>query len=328
MNRYPPTAPLPPLPSVHRRAAVALALAVLSLGCDARPPAPEPSFTGASTIGPSSPAAPWTAGLLVANGGPIRITDANDRLVDFAGPTEPVERLSAAGGTVVAVTAGGVLVQSRPGGAGAPGAWREIRAAFGPVGRIRLPAVGPTGTELAVATGDLQGAWFDLVVVDLGTDTGRAIRVDRGLDGSPAWLGPRRIAIEATRPNGVAALVIVDPAGGALSVPAITAAVVSSTPDGGRLAVDDPATGDVLVGETDATGAGWAQGAPSRIAGSDAAGVEGLALSADGGRLAVVRRIGDQAATVVILAAGERGWAAIGSLEISGDHAISIAWLR
>ena len=331
MNRYPPTKPPPPHPplqSRHRRAAVAVALTVLSLGCDARPPDPVPSSSGASPVAPSSSAAPSTAGLLVANGGPIRITDANGRLVDFAGPTEPVERLSAAGGTVVAVTAGGGLFQSRPGAADTPGEWREIHAAIGPVGRIRLPAVGPSGTELTVATGDLQAASFELVIVDLATATSRAIHVDRGLDGSPAWLGPRRIALDAIRPNGAAMLVIIDPASGALCVPAITATVVSATQDGGLLAVDDPSTGDVLVGDTDGTGGGWAPGQPSRIASSDAAGVEGLALSADGERLAVVRRIGDQAATIVVLAAGERDWAAIGSLEVPGDRAVSIAWLR
>jgi hypothetical protein len=123
-------------------------------------------------------------------------------------------------------------------------------------------------------------------------------------------------------------LVVIDPASGALSDLAIMGTAISATPDGALLAVDDSATGDVLVGGTDPTGVGWAPGEPSRIAGSDAAGVEGLALSADGRRLAVVRRIGDQAATLVILASGGRGWEAIGSFEIRGDHAVSIAWLE
>jgi hypothetical protein len=334
MTRYPPIVP-PGRPrrcrdraaaSRHGRAALALALAVLGLGCDPRPPAPASSPLGVSTIASPSPAAPSTAGLLVADGGPIRVTDAHGQLVEFAGPTVPVERLSAAGETVVAVTADGVLIRSGPGDG--PGQWREIRAAIGPVGRIRLPAVGPSGTELAVATGDLQATSFDLVIVDLAADTARTLHIDRGLDGTPAWLGSRRIAIDATRPDGAATLVLIDAASGALSVPAITATVVSSTPDGGMLVVDDPSTGDVLIGKTDGTGAGWAPSEPSRIAGSDAAGVENLALSPDGTRLAIVRRTGDQTATIVLLASDERGWAAIGSLEIRGDHAVSIAWLR
>ena len=347
MTRYPPIVPLPPMvPSVrprrrrnrapagrHRRPGFALALtvlvpAVLSLGCEARPPAPASSSSGASTVAPSTPAGPSTGGLLVATGGALRITDARGQLVEFTGPTLPVERVSAAGGTVVAVTAGGDLLRSGLAAGDTPAAWREMRAAIGPAGRIRLPAVGPSGTQLAVATGELQAASFDLVIVDLASDTARAIQVDGGLDGSPSWLGPRRIAMATTRPDGATALVLIDPVTGALAVPAISATALSSTPDGARLAADDPATGDVLVGATDQTGAGWAPGEPSRIAGSDAAGVEGLALSADGTRLAVVRRVGDQVATIVLLASGEGGWAAIGSLEIHGDHAVSIAWLR
>ena len=333
MNCHPPTPPIPVAawrlaPRTIAVAAEALMFAALALGCGPRPPAPAASSPGVPAVAPSLPAAPSAAGLLVADGGPIRITDANAQLVDFAGPTDPVERVSAANGTVVAVVAGGVLMESRLDGSDAPSGWREIRAAIGPAGGIRLPAVAPSGAELVVASGDLQAASFELVVVDLATDTSRSIRVDRGLNGSPSWLGPGRIAIDATTPNGAASLVMIDPATGELSVSPIMATAISATPDGRRLAVDDPATGDVLVGETDGPGLGWAPGAPSRILGSDAAGIESIALSADGERLAVVRRSGDNGATIVLLFRDERGWAAIGSLETTGDQAVSIAWLR
>jgi hypothetical protein len=338
MNRYPPISLIPVVAS--RRpvapiavapiavAAVAVVFAALALGCEPRPPAPAASSPGVPSVAPSLPGTSSAAGLLVADGGPIRITDANAQLVDFGEPTNPVDRVSAAGGTVVALAAGGVLLQSRLGGSDTPSTWQEIRASIGPAVQNRFAAVAPSGLNLVVATGELQARSFELVVVDLATDTSRSIRVDRGLNGSPAWLGPGRIAIDATRPNGAAELVLVDPASGGLSVPSIVATAISATPDGRRLAVDDPTTGDVLVGDTNSTGVGWAAGGPSSIQGSDGAGVESLALSAAGNRLAVVRRTGDHAATIVLLAEGSRGWAAVGSVDIHGDHAVSIAWLR
>ena len=332
MNRYPPSPPI--TVAAWRRAMRTIAVAVVTmvfaafaLGCEPRPPAPAVS-PGVASVAPPVPAAPSTAGLLVADGGPIRITDENAQLVDFAGPTNPVDRVSAASGTVVAIAAGGILLQTRLDGSDRPSTWQEIRAPIGPAGGNRFPAVSPSGTDLVVATGELQAASFELVIVDLAMDTSRSIHIDRGLDGSPSWLGPRRIAVDAIQPNGAAALVIINPASGELSVPPIVATVIAATPDGRRLAADDPKTGDVLVGDTDSTGVGWAPDGPSRIQGSDRAGIESLALSAEGKRLAVVRRTGDHVATIVLLAEGDRGWAAIGSVEIRGDHAVSIAWLR
>jgi hypothetical protein len=303
MRLLPPTRRPPPTAVA---AFLGAALAVFAAGCGTAPPRA-------------------VDGLLVAAGGQLLISDGSVDLVAFDGPPDPVVAVTASGGRVVAATAGGGLTTSSS-LAGQPRAWGNLVRPPGLAAGPPLMALSPFGRELALAVGELQGERFDLVLLDIGTGTSRAIAVERGLNGPPAWIGPATVAIDVIGPAGNSEIATIDVTGSGVTDERVVATVVSATADGLRVAFDDP-SGDVLVGDA----ATWRRGsleAMTRIRGREGSPVESLAISPDGRRLAVVRRDDTGTPTLELFSALEHVWTRVRTHDLTGDGPISIAWLR
>ena len=299
MSRIPPKHP------AWAAAVAAFVLATIVAGCGLLPPS--------------------VAGILVATGGPLQVTDGSGGLVAFDGPAEPVVAVTASDGRVVAATVDGRLITSS--GSGGTRTWEDVDVPAD--ARLRLPliAVSPLGKKLAMAVGALQGASFDLLLVDVGLGTTRSISVGRGLNGPPAWIGPGIVALDVIKPNGDSAVATIDIGSGAVTDDALPGHVVSATIDGKRLALDAPATGGVLGGETPTPGGG-PPGDVVRLPGPAGSGVESLAMSPAGGRLAVVRRADGGSASVELYRAVDAGWSKVRTIELDGDGPVSVAWLQ
>jgi hypothetical protein len=296
--------PAPPICPFRAAAVAAIATAAIAAGC--------------GTVQPS------IDGLLVATGGRLQVTDASGTLVPFDGPPDPVVAVTASDGHVVAATAGGALVTSN--GSGPPRTWRGLDVPAAPGGGPPLIALSPLGRELALAVGDPQGARFDLIVVDVGLGTSRSIAVERGLNGPPSWIGPSTVAIDVIGADGESRIATIDVERTTIDETAVAARTISATLDGKRIAVDDP-SGDVLIGDV----ATWRAGklaAMTRLHGPPGSGVESLAISPNGDRLAVVRRSEAGAASIELFRAREQDWTSVRTLTLAGDGPLSIAWLQ
>jgi len=263
-------------------------------------------------------------GLLVATGGPLRVTDASGALVPFDGPAEPVVAVSASDGIVVATTVAEAFVTSN--GSSPNRTWRPIEVPFGGASDVRLVAISPLGRELAVAVGDPQGAGFKLIVIDVGLGTTRSFAVDRGSNGSPSWIGPDRVALDVIKPDGESAQATIDTHSGAVTDDALEGRVASATYDRVHLAVDDPTNGDVLVGVGDGKVL-RPLGQVTRLTGPDGSSVESLSIDPGGRKLAVVRRTEDGTASIEIYRLTDQGWRSARTIAI-GDGSVSIAWLQ
>jgi len=90
--------------------------------------------------------------------------------------------------------------------------------------------------------------------------------------------------------------------------------------------LDDPG-GYVLTGYF-ATWRSGTLGAMTRLHGPPGSGVENLALSPNGDRLAVVRRSEAGAASIELFRALEQDWTSVRILTLAGDGPLSIAWLQ
>jgi len=268
---------------------------------------------------------PSSDGLLVATGGPLQVTDRSGSLVPFDGPGDPVVAVTASVGHVVAATAGRAIMSSadadKP-----PRTWRGLAVPTGLGDGLPLMALSPFGKELALAIGDPQGERFDLVILEVATSTSRAIAVERGLNGPPSWLGPSAVAIDVIGPDGNSEIATIDTGRGAITDASVAAGLIAATADGLRVAVDDP-SGDVLIGDV-ATWRNESLNSMTRVHGPPGQGVESLAISPDGGRLAVVRRDDAGAASIELFRDLEQGWSSVRTLTVSGDGPVSVAWLR
>jgi hypothetical protein len=263
-------------------------------------------------------------GLLVATGGPLRVTDATGALVPFDGPADPVVAVSASDGSVVATTVEGAFVTSN--GSSPKRTWRAVDVPLGEATDVRLAALAPLGGELAVAVGDPQGAGFELIVIDVGLGTTRSFAIDRGLNGPPSWIGPGTVALDVIKPDGESGQATIDTHSGAVTDDALDGRVSAATYDRVHLAVDDPTNGDVLVGVVDGK-ALRSMGQVTRLVGPDGSSVESLSIDPGGGKLAVVRRTEDGSASIEIYRSTDQGWRSVRTIAI-GDGPISIAWLQ
>jgi hypothetical protein len=297
--------PAPPIRRFRAAAVAAIAIAAIAAGC--------------GTVQPSIDR------LLVATGGLLQVTDASGTLVPFDGPPDPVVAVTASDGHVVAATAGGALMTSN-GSSGPPRTWRGLDVPAAAGGGPPLIALSPLGREIALAVGDPQGARFDLIVLDVGTGTSRSIAVERGLNGPPSWIGPSTVAIDVIGADGESELAMIDVERTAMAEVAVAARALSATLDGQRIAVDDPG-GDVLIGDV-ATWRSGTLGAMTRLHGPPGSGVENLALSPNGDRLAVARRSEAGAASIELFRALEQDWTSVRILTLAGDGPLSIAWLQ
>jgi hypothetical protein len=189
----------------------------------------------------------------------------------------------------------------------------------------RLIGLSPDARTLAVAIGELQARPFDLVLLDLASGTERSIEVARGLDGPPIWIGASIVAVHAILDNQRSGFTFVDiPTGAATDVPSYGVALAASA-DGSRVAFDDGKTGEVLVGGlADMNDAGLVH--LTRLANESGSGVDHVALSADGQRLAIVRRT-DGATAIELFVAADAAWRPAGAFTIPGEGPVSIAWL-
>jgi hypothetical protein len=296
---------IPPIPHHPLAVTAAIVIATVAAGCAQAPPSVD--------------------GLLVASGGPLQVTDGSGRLVAFDGPPGPVIAVTASGGHVVAATTEGPLVTSS--GSGGPRTWRDLDVATGQGTGFPLMALSPLGKELAIAVGEPQGASFQIVIAQVGVGTSRSITVERGLNGPPTWIGPGTIAIDVIKSDGDSAIATIDVAGGDVTDNAFAGRVVSATLDGGRLALDDPVTGEVLVGEAGVGGLDRTAQVV-HLVGPPGSGVDGLALSPDGSRLAVVRRTNAGLVSIELYRVLERGWTSVRTLSLGGDAPVSMTWLK
>jgi hypothetical protein len=300
MNAPPPTDRL----RLRAAAVAAIVTVAIAAGCGPQPPSVD--------------------GLLVAADGLLLVTNPAGQLVAFDGPSGPAISVAASDGRVVVAIDGGALVTSSK--SSTTRSWQPLPA---PVlgGAVRFMALSPTGRTLALAEGDPEASSFELVLLDLGSGTSRSIAVDRGLNGPPAWIGPGTVAIDVIKPNGSSAIAAVDVTTGALVDDAFGGIAVSASDDRRHVAVDDRATGDVLVGELDGQALGPLQRV-TRLVGPAGAGVDVLAMSPDGTRLAVIRRADPGAASLELYRRLEQGWTSRRIISLAGDGPVSIAWLH
>jgi hypothetical protein len=309
----------------QRRPAPVLAVGLLlaATGCGhAVPQTTTPPTTVPSSAVPA--AAPDLDGLLVAAGGRLLVTDATGGLVEFDPAADIVSSVTAAAGMIVAVDRSGqatVLDVTAP----TPG-WAALDLPTGPPAVVRLVALSPSGSELAIVAGDPQAASFVLTILDVRTGAPRVIPVKRGLNGPPSWLGPGTVAVDVIRDPGHSGIVTVDLGTGVLTDRPGPGSIVVSSTDQARLAIDDPASGDVLLGDVGTWQSG-AIGSMTRIHGPPATGVDGLAMSADGTRLAVVRRSEAGASVEIVVRLGD-AWRTVRTLTTVGDGPLSVAWLE
>jgi hypothetical protein len=286
-------------------AVAAIAIAAIAAGCGGVPPSSEL--------------------LLVATGGLLQVTEAPGSLAPFDGPADPVAAVTASEGHVVAATVKGALLASST-SSGQPRTWRSLPGPTGLGDRVPLMALSPRGKQLALAVGDPQGDRFELVILDVATGASRAIAVERGLNGPPSWIGSSAVAIGVIGPEGNSEIATIDVNRGGVTDASAAAGVISATVDGLHVAVDDP-SGDVLIGET----ATWRSESPdsmTRLHGPAGSGVDSLAMSPDGHRLAVVRRDDAGTASIELFRDLEQGWSRVRILTVPGDGAVSVAWLQ
>jgi len=133
-------------------------------------------------------------------------------------------------------------------------------------------------------------------------------------------------AIDLIGADGESRIATIDVERTIIDETAVAARTISATLDGKRIAVDDP-SGDVLIGDV----ATWRNGtldAMTRLHGPPGSGVESLAISSNGDRLAVVRRPDAGAATIELFRALEQDWTSVRTLTLAGDGPLSIAWLQ
>jgi hypothetical protein len=313
-----------------RRAVLILVAALPSLatGC-ARPDPANPSAgaTESGGVGPESSVAagvPALDGLLVATGGQLLASDADGALIAFEPAPDRADAVTASAGVIVVTDAAGetMLLDTT-----APArVWETVELTADLPGSVRLTALAPSGRELAIVTGDPQGSSFALGRLDLRTGTSKTISVTRGLNGPPSWLGPGTVAVDVIRNAGQSGIAMIDLRTGVVADQPGPATMAVSSLDGGVLAIDDSASGDVLIGDL----ASWLAGGAAtmrRIQGPPSTGVEALAMSADGMRLAIVRR-SDAGGTVAVVVRTADEWRTVRTLTMSGDAPIAVAWLR
>lgn len=307
------------------RTILAVGLLVAATGCGRTSPPtamPTPESPVPASAGPA--AQPDLDGLLVATGGQLLVTDDQGGLVAFDPAADAVSSLTASAGMIVALDASGqatVLDALAP-----TPTWTALDLPAGPPAAVRLVVLAPSGSQLAIVAGVPQAASFTLTIVDVRTGTSRVIPLQRGLNGPLSWLGPGTIAVDVIRDPGNSGIATIDLGNGALTDRPGPGSVVVSSADQAHLAIDDPASGDVLLGDVTS----WQSGAlasMTRIHGPPATGVDSLAMSADGTRLAVVRRSDAGASVEIVIRVGDE-WGTVRSLTKLGDGPPSVGWLE
>ncbi|HUQ78715.1 MAG TPA: hypothetical protein VM427_07610 [Patescibacteria group bacterium] len=330
----PPLRSMPPRRFASGRMArliVPTLLLVAGAACSTAPPPPRASPTGSppgSAPGLRDGASARLAnqdGLLVAAGGPLRIVTADGAIGAFDHSSAPVVQVSSGGGVVIVVDP---AFRARLGTTSGSDrrAWRPF--ALPTDGRAERPllAVSPDGATVAVAAGPVQARTFDLILIDVADGTRRSIAVDRALNGPPAWLGVGSIAINVLGPDQHAVLDVVDTATGEVRALPTYGSSIAASSDGSLVAIDDSASGEVLVG-TRATLDAGDPAVMARIPNPAGFASEAMALSDDGTRLAIAWR-SDRATSLEVLAHVDGAWMRGTPVAFGANAVLSIAWLR
>jgi hypothetical protein len=308
-------------PGRSLRVAAAAAL-ILAAGCGSNTPGPAPSLATPAAV--PSAARPGLDGLLVAGGGALQVSNTTGTLELFDGPRDPVQVVSAAAGHVVVVDGGAAVRHAAEPAAGAR-TWQRL-ALPGHLPDRPVVALSPTGGSLVLANGDPQVRPFDLVFVDIPSGASRSVQIDHELNGVPVWLGAGTVAINAIGPDQKAGFVVLDLATNATkNVPSFGSSLTASA-DGAIVALDESASGDVLVGARTDLEAGNVSGM-ARLPSPAGFAPDLVVLNGDGTRLGILRRSGS-AVSIEILASVDGDWVSGRTLTIAGDAVLSIAWIR
>lgn len=337
MNTNPPVPrSMPPRRSASGRLVrliVASLLVLAGAACgSARPPSmaspassPGGSSGGSPTTSPARPSARLGVhgGLLVATGGPLQIVTADGSLGAFDDRPDPVLAVSAGGGVVIVVDSAFLAWLGSDDGSERV-IWRRFELPTDGRAERPLLALSPDGATIALATGQLQGRTFELILIDVAASMAKSIPVAHGLNGPPVWLGRPSVAINVLGLDQHAGFVVVDAASGVVDdLPAAGFSLAAST-DGSTIAMNDPASGTALVGTRADLDAGHLAGM-TRIPSPPGFAVDDLALSGDGTRLAIVRR-SDEATSLEVLELIDAAWTRRTLLTLGADAILSIAW--
>ncbi len=311
--------------------ALAVVVALTLAGCRGSDPPPAPADSQGSRGDPGAIASgsgsddPGLGGLVVATGGNLFVSDESGILGPIGGPGPAIRGVSAGGGRTLAndATGNGWLAADL---AASPPIWSRVIIPTGAAAEPGLATLDPTGRRLAVVLGSAQEATFDLDLLNLDAGAPRTIHVERGLNGPPIWIGPATIGLNVIRGDQAAGFTAVDLVTGSVDDLPSFGSSLAATADGSVVALDDAASGDVLIGaRADMTADGISQ--MTWIASPAGSGPDALTLSPDGRRLAIVRRNGD-AVTIEIFAQQAGAWAIGRRLVLAGDPSVSLAWSR
>jgi hypothetical protein len=267
------------------------------------------------------------AGLVITSIGQIGVTDDNGQPATIDGPAEDVRFVTASSGRIAASTTGGRVFVSDAPGAGEARAWRTLAL---DESSSRTPSgldLSPDGRVLAIVLGDPDTPGLELVTIDVEANSTAVRSIDLMSNGPPSWLRPELIGLEVVRPDQHSGIATVNTTSGEVTVTEAQGFSPSVTGDGSRMAIADPATGRITIGDP----ASWIAGVPNEDSGINApieSSVQDVAIDADGSRLAVVYAANSDAfATVVILRRTGTGWERVSSIPVRGDAPVSIDWL-
>ena len=305
-------------------------LVALVMGCATTSPSLHSTGSPSASSGSAPPGSlavslPGLSGLLVAAGSPLQVTTRSGDLEPFDDRPDPAMAVTAGGGGIVVGDAQFLAWHALDPGPAAR-TWRRVTLPTDGGGQRPLFALAPDGQTLAVATGELQGRRFDLVLVDLVLSTSRSIQVDSGLNGQPVWVVPASIAFNVIRADQRSGFVAVDVASGARTDMPTFGFALSASADGSIVALDDSATGDARVGARIGLLADGLDGL-FRIRAAAGFATTDVALNGDGTRLAIVSR-SDGATSLELLGLANGVWNSGQVLTFDADPVLSIAWLR
>ncbi len=313
MNRIPPTARRPPSRGLGpgRWLAAAIVLVVTGGG-------------GAC----ASPPDEGRAGLVVASIGPIIVTDADGRPETLDGPPGDIRFVTASNGRIAASTADGRIFVSDAPDAGEARAWRTL--ARGESSTLTPSGVdlSPDGNTLAIVLGDPETSGLELITIDVEAGNAATRSIDLMANGPPAWFGPELVALEVIRPDSHSGIATVTTPSGEVAITDARGFSPSVTGDGSRLAVADPGSGHILVGDTEDWLAGDLDVDPG-ITGPAGSSVQDVAIDADGNRLAVAYAADSGASSsIVMYRVAGTGWESVSTIPVRADAPVSIDWLE
>jgi hypothetical protein len=334
MSRIPPLASsrLSGAPGRPRRVldlAMAAAIAAGAAGCGSVVPLPDSVAPSAASPGSPTPASRSTAGLLVAAGGALFVTDTAGSIVRFDGPTAKIRSVSAAAGRVVAATTDGdLLVSDPPAIAPTARAWRALAAAVTDRGRSPIAALSHDGGRLATVSGGPEMATLELRIVDVVTGEAAVHQIELSANGAIAWIDGATLALEVlgkkTRGSPVAT---VDVTTWRATERQANLLSMSCSADGRRLAAIDVVSGLPGVHDTTDWLNGEAAGDPPLPIPEGSFG-DAIALSAAGDRIAIVVLDPDGRRSLILAAFAAGRWDRIAMIRPPDANAISIAWLE